>query len=75
VHSVAQCSMCHLEIVSFYPVSQSADLLLCTSRIRSLRLMSHFLCRHSLCRGMKNMKGREECKILEKFYGPFRFEF
>jgi len=41
VHSVAQCCMCHLALVCFYPVSQSADISLGTSRIRRLRLLSH----------------------------------
>ena len=40
VHSVAQCCMCYLAQVCFHPVSQSADISLCTSRIRSLRLLS-----------------------------------
>jgi hypothetical protein len=35
--------MCHLALVCLYPVSQSADISLCTSRIRSLRLLSHCL--------------------------------
>ena len=33
--------MCHLALVFFYPLSQSADISLCTSRIGSLRLLSH----------------------------------
>jgi len=39
----AQCCMCHLALVCFYPLSQSADISLYeyTSRIRSLRLLSN----------------------------------
>jgi len=36
VHSVAQCCMCHLALVCFYPLSQSADISLCTSKIEAL---------------------------------------
>ena len=36
MHSVAQCCMCYLALVCFYP-----DISFCTSRIRSLRLLSH----------------------------------
>jgi len=40
VHRLAQCGVCHLNLIYFYPVSLSADINLCTSRIRSLRLLS-----------------------------------
>jgi hypothetical protein len=33
--------VCQIALLCFYPVSQSADVSLCTSRIRSLRLLSH----------------------------------
>ena len=33
--------MCHLASECYYAVSQSADISLCTSRIRSLKLLSH----------------------------------
>jgi hypothetical protein len=33
--------MCNLTLVCFYTVSKSADISLCTSRIRGLRLLSH----------------------------------
>jgi hypothetical protein len=33
--------MCHLALACFYPVSQTADISLCTSRIRPLRHLSH----------------------------------
>ena len=41
MHSVAQCCMCHLASICFYPVSHSADISLCTNRIRRLRLLLH----------------------------------
>ena len=36
MHSLAQCCMCLLALLCFYPVSQSADVSLCTSRSEGL---------------------------------------